>query len=109
MLAIFPDSKEKKETDRSLPFSVENSLFFVLTVDVQFILKFYMGSGVQLHKPSVPNRHFVVEWGGVEWSGDLTIKTQIARSLPFSVGNLLLSILTVNILFIFTPHIVSGV
>lgn len=47
--------------------------------------------------------------GGVEWSGDLTIKTQIARSLPFSVGNLLLSILTVNILFLFTPHIVSGV
>lgn len=58
--------KKKKETDRSLPFSVENSLFFVLTVDIQFILKFYMGSGVQLHKPSVPNRHFVVEWSGVE-------------------------------------------
>ena len=43
--AIFRDSKEK-ETDRSLPFSVENSLFFVLIVDILFILKIHMGSGL---------------------------------------------------------------
>lgn len=38
-----PRLKRKKETDRSLPFSVENSLFFVLTVDILFILKIHMG------------------------------------------------------------------